>query len=105
MRVDRNFGRVCAFALYLGSATAILVAPSSPCAVKCGNVLQSTSIDDIVCNDANFATSTGQTFQACIDCELTSTFTEPSATSDLYALLCMPRFLFLCPGSIANVIR
>ena len=77
-------------ALLAAAAHAILVAPSSQCAVQCGNVLSSTSGSDLTCADSAYAgTVAGQTFQSCIACELNSTYVDPTTKlSDLQALLC-----------------
>jgi hypothetical protein len=77
-------------ALFTASTNAIVVAPSSQCAVQCGNVLSSTSGSDLTCSDSVYATTTaGQTFQNCIACELNSTYVDPTTKeSDLQALLC-----------------
>jgi hypothetical protein len=82
-------------ALLTASACAILVAPSSQCAVQCGNVLTSTSGSDLTCSDSVYASSVvGQTFESCITCELNSTYVDPvTKLSDLQALLCVYLFL------------
>jgi hypothetical protein len=57
--------------------------------VQCGNVLSSTSGNDLVCSDGGYNTVTGQTFQNCINCEISSTFVDStSQESDLQWLLC-----------------
>lgn len=78
---------LCAF--LAASSHALLVAPSSQCAVQCGNVLSSTSGSDLTCTDSAYAGSvTGQTFQSCIACELNSTYVDPTTKqSDLQWLL------------------
>lgn len=72
------------------SVEAILVAPSSPCAVQCGNVQSSTTGSDLVCGDSSYAASaTGQTLENCIACELNSTYQDPNTKqTDLQWLLC-----------------
>ncbi len=77
-------------ALLTASTHAILVAPSSQCAVQCGNVLSSTSGSDLTCSDSGYAGSvTGQTFENCIACELNSTYVDPvTKQTDLQWLLC-----------------
>jgi hypothetical protein len=82
-------------ALFTTSAHAILVAPSSQCAVQCGNVLTSTTGSDLTCSDSAYAsTVAGQTFESCIACELNSTYVDPTTKqSDLQWLLCMGLFL------------
>jgi len=77
-----------ALRLFTMSATAILVAKDSPCGTSCGNVLDSTSPDDIMCDESRFtATSAGQVFQSCINCERESTYSSGNDT-DLKWLLC-----------------
>lgn len=84
------------YAFLAASSYAILVAPSSQCAVQCGNVLSSTSGSDVTCSDSAYAgTVAGQTFQNCIACELNSTYVDPTnKQSDLQWLLCAYLFLF-----------
>lgn len=79
----------------LSPISAILVAPDSDCAVRCGNVLDATTSPDIVCGDDKFGSGTGQTFKACVECELTSTYVDPTGLSDLTALICMLRIYSL----------
>jgi len=75
--------------IFVLSSTAVLVAPGSQCAVSCGNVLSSTSPDDITCTDSTYASSSaGQVFQSCVSCEVTSTYVDESTNqTDLEALL------------------
>ena len=73
---------------------ALRVAPGSPCGVQCGNVLDSTSKNDIVCHEADYkVASVGQVFQKCIDCESTSDYVSKSSSgqqqTDLGSMLCM----------------
>src|SRR5271156_5291076 len=81
-------------ALLATSAHALLVAPSSQCAVQCGNFLSSTSGSDITCSDSAYAnTVAGSTFESCIACELNSTYVDPvTKQSDLASLLCASLF-------------
>jgi hypothetical protein len=73
-------------------AAALLVAPSSRCADRCGNLLSYITTDEISCYDAAYAeTASGQTFAACAACELDSTAADSVAganATDLAALLC-----------------
>ncbi|CAK7269843.1 hypothetical protein SEPCBS119000_003778 [Sporothrix epigloea] len=70
------------------SATALLVAPGSPCEQYCGNVLSTTTGADMTCQDSDYAsTSTGVVFEACIGCELQSAYSTGNI-SDLNYLLC-----------------
>lgn len=92
--------------LFTTSTDAILVAPSSQCAVQCGNVLSSTSIVDLVCGDSSYTGSAvGQTFQNCIACELNSTYVDPTTKqSDLQWLLCAYLFLSYHGGSVIELV-
>ena len=75
-------------------AHALLVAPNSPCAPQCGNVLTTTSGAEISCNDGDYASSTyGPAFQSCLNCELASTYVDPQSNmTDLQAALYNLRF-------------
>jgi hypothetical protein len=77
-----------ALTLLPAPASAILAPPSSPCAVRCGNVLQSTNRADVACDDTAFGSQPGVTFQSCIECQMNSTFVESGGVSDLQALIC-----------------
>lgn len=76
----------------MGASSAILVAQDSPCAVQCGNVLDSTSPEDLVCDAIDYSMAyQGTVFKNCIECESTSDYTISGgkpATSDLQAMLC-----------------
>ncbi|RYP78268.1 hypothetical protein DL771_000745 [Monosporascus sp. 5C6A] len=51
----------------LRASSAILVADRSPCSTSCGNVLSSTTVDDLVCSEIGYAeTSQGIVFENCI---------------------------------------
>ncbi|KAF4585759.1 centromere/microtubule binding protein cbf5-like protein [Ophiocordyceps camponoti-floridani] len=58
----------------LQPASAILATPGSPCSTGCGNVLGSTSADDVVCDTGAYADAVGQLFQGCVECEMGSGF-------------------------------
>jgi hydrogenase maturation factor HypF (carbamoyltransferase family) len=71
---------------------AVLVAQNSPCQTNCGNVLDATTEDQIVCDDSSYGTTSGKVFQACVACESTSpyvTMERNQTVSDLQAMLCM----------------
>ncbi|KAI1171939.1 hypothetical protein F4777DRAFT_582400 [Nemania sp. FL0916] len=71
-------------------ARAVLVAPNSPCQTNCGNVLTSTTDDQIVCHDADYGTTAGKVFQSCVACESTSAYVTSDGNrteSDLQAFL------------------
>lgn len=87
-----SISRAIVASALLGASSAILVAENSPCAVSCGNVLDSTPISDIVCTAVDYSmTYQGTVFKSCVECESTSDYTiekgDP-ATSDLQAMLC-----------------
>lgn len=70
------------------AASALLVAPGSPCATQCGNVLSSISGPDINCDANAYHVNQGVVFKNCIDCQLTSTYVHQNQT-DLQWMLCM----------------
>ncbi|CAK7223968.1 hypothetical protein SCUCBS95973_005359 [Sporothrix curviconia] len=81
-----NLTLVTAVAL-AGPATALLVAPGSPCEQYCGNVLSTTTGADMTCQDSDYAASSaGIVFETCIGCELKSAYSSGN-TSDLNYLL------------------
>lgn len=57
---------------------AILVAPGSPCASKCGNVLDKTSSDDLVCEEDQYDSGAGLVFKSCVECQLSSSYVTES---------------------------
>ncbi len=73
-------------------AQAIIVAQNSPCEKNCGNVLNMDTVDQIVCDDADYGTTAGKVFQSCVACESTSPYAITNGNqpeSDLQAMLCM----------------
>lgn len=68
----------------------ILVSEGSQCAVKCGNVGESTASEDLSCGDGTHSAFPGLTQKECIQCELNSTHVAPNGVSDLQAMICMP---------------
>lgn len=77
----------------LPAAEAILVAPDSPCSTNCGNVLDSTAPDDLVCTPGQYTggynNNAGTVFQGCVQCELESGYVTKNNYSDNEAALCM----------------
>lgn len=71
----------------LGVADAILVTDGSPCEIQCGNELEHTTKDDIVCKQDEYGSAAGGTFQRCTRCELESNYTA-NGQSDLQWMLC-----------------
>lgn len=86
-------------------ALAILVAPGSPCASRCGNVLDSTSSEDIPCDESAYSSGAGAVFKSCVDCQLRSTYFTTSdefsnkKESDLQWMICEPGPFFFSPFS------
>lgn len=94
-----NLWRAAVILGLLAPIPAVLVAPDSDCAISCGNVLDATTPADVACGDKKFGSGAGQTFKACVECELKSTYVDPTGLSDLTAVICMcPIYplLFLC---------
>jgi len=70
-------------------AAGLLVAPGSPCSQYCGNTLDSTIDDELVCDAGSYdRSSAGTVFKGCIGCEMTSTYSSPNKQTDLQWLLC-----------------
>ncbi|KAH6987505.1 hypothetical protein BKA56DRAFT_669150 [Ilyonectria sp. MPI-CAGE-AT-0026] len=83
MRIITNFA---AAGLAIPLAEAILVAPNSPCSTDCGNVLSSTSADDIVCSQNSYSSGAGQVFDGCVSCEIASDYSNNGETDQQWAL-------------------
>ncbi|KAI1376595.1 hypothetical protein F4677DRAFT_82561 [Hypoxylon crocopeplum] len=84
--------RALIFAAFWRLPAALLVGSGSPCGTKCGNVLDSTTTDMIVCDEGEYSTKTeGQVFEACVGCESTSSYSQQSS-SDLKSLLYNVRY-------------
>lgn len=79
-------------AMALPAARAILVSPGSPCSSDCGNVLDSTSPADLVCDNAGLSAPAGQPFQSCVECEMRSGYSQRNQ-SDVQSVLCTLRDL------------
>ncbi|RYP70645.1 hypothetical protein DL769_004891 [Monosporascus sp. CRB-8-3] len=88
MRFTRSTIAFGAFARYI---SALLVARDSPCETLCGNVLDSTTPDDIVCRESDYPlAAAGIVFQQCITCEAGSAHVygeKVNQESDLGAML------------------
>ncbi|GAP93226.1 putative lpxtg-domain-containing protein [Rosellinia necatrix] len=91
-----RFGQVIiALGALARKARAVLVAHHSPCETNCGNVLDATAADQVVCDDADYGTTPGKVFQSCVTCESTSPYEITDGnqtTSDLQAMLFNMRF-------------
>lgn len=80
--------RAIVLGLFLGQATAILVADNSPCQGLCGNVLDATTVGDVVCREEDYGSSAeGIVFQQCTSCQLRSDYTT-GIEHDTQWLLC-----------------
>ncbi|CCT65679.1 uncharacterized protein FFUJ_02644 [Fusarium fujikuroi IMI 58289] len=66
----------------LGPAVAILVADNSPCGTVCGNVLDATTNDDVVCQEGDYTSGAGIVFQQCLTCEQSSDYTTKNNQTD-----------------------
>ncbi|KAH6684370.1 hypothetical protein B0J14DRAFT_572732 [Halenospora varia] len=60
------------------SSTALQALGNSPCAIQCGNVLESTTGADIACNDGDFGSTPGSVFKTCVSCQLSSKYVDPT---------------------------
>lgn len=70
-------------------SNALLAQSGSPCAVQCGNVLDSTTGSEIVCDDNGYSGAAGTVYQNCINCQLSSTYVDPvTKKSDTQEALC-----------------
>ncbi|KPM41311.1 hypothetical protein AK830_g5239 [Neonectria ditissima] len=84
MRIVTNFA--AAVAVAVPAANAILVAPSSPCSSDCGNVLDATTPDDIVCSQDSYTSGAGQVFEGCVECEISSDYSHDGETDQQWML-------------------
>lgn len=84
---------------FLSPVVAILVADNSPCGTLCGNVLDATTADDIVCQEDDYKSGAGIVYQQCVACELSSDYHTKKNETDLQWLLCKPAhsLLFYLP--------
>ncbi|KAI0205239.1 hypothetical protein F4808DRAFT_411013 [Astrocystis sublimbata] len=74
---------------------AVFVASNSPCQTNCGNVLDATTPDQIVCKDADYGTTAGKVYQSCVACESRSQYITDDGNrtvSDLQAMLYNMRY-------------
>ncbi|BAE59233.1 unnamed protein product [Aspergillus oryzae RIB40] len=61
-------------------AVALRTAPGSPCANVCNKQSTNTTGSEITCLDTDFtSTSKGSQFKQCVDCQLRSTYSDPSS--------------------------
>ncbi|CAM1508344.1 Fc.00g051920.m01.CDS01 [Cosmosporella sp. VM-42] len=84
LRLTTTFA--AAASLALPAAYAIFVTPGSPCSTNCGNVLDSTTPSDLVCSQNSYVSGTGQVFEGCVNCELTSGYKNEDETDTQWML-------------------
>ncbi|KAM0536962.1 hypothetical protein ACHAPW_004697 [Verticillium nonalfalfae] len=73
--------------LWLSRASALKAVDGSPCQTLCGNVLGSTSSDELVCKEEDYDTSAeGGVFERCTTCQLTSGYIDGDETDTQWAL-------------------
>jgi len=97
MRTSRVVA-LAALTIQTSVVTAIRVATGSPCSAKCGNVLDQTSSDNIVCDEGAYSSGDGMVFKNCVTCEARSTYVTEGTNgkeSDLQWMICE----FLAPFS------
>lgn len=77
----------------LPAARALVVTPGSDCETKCGNVLDSTSPDEIVCKQQDYSTTdAGKMFTDCLTCLEHSVYTQDGKQTDTQWMLCTSAF-------------
>ena len=75
-------------------ATAIFTTAGSPCAQYCGNTLGATAADETVCTQDEYdTTNTGVVYKACMQCQMTSEYSQGNET-DVKSFLCELLFRF-----------
>lgn len=68
--------------------TAIFTTSGSPCAKFCGNSLGGTAGDETVCTQEEYdMTNTGVVYKACMQCQMTSEYSQGTET-DVKSFLC-----------------
>ncbi|OLN84911.1 hypothetical protein CCHL11_03927 [Colletotrichum chlorophyti] len=72
--------------LCLSLASAIQVAKGSPCETLCGNVLDATTKDDIVCDEHSYSSAAGSVYSQCISCQLSSGYSTADQTDTQWLL-------------------
>ncbi|KAF7561302.1 hypothetical protein G7046_g2839 [Stylonectria norvegica] len=70
----------------LPAAQAVLVTPGSPCSTSCGNVLDATTPADVICSQDGYSVGTGQLFEGCVNCELSSGYRNEQETDTQWML-------------------
>ncbi|CCC11282.1 hypothetical protein SMACR_03985 [Sordaria macrospora] len=61
--------------------TALFITAGSPCAKYCGNSLQGTAADEVVCTSDQYdMTNTGVVYKECMQCQMTSEYSQGSET-------------------------
>ncbi|KAK0376612.1 hypothetical protein CLIM01_06028 [Colletotrichum limetticola] len=83
----RSSTGVLVLGLWLSRVSAIHVANGSPCQTLCGNVLDATTKNDVVCDEHSYSSSAGSVYQQCVSCELSSDYaTSTNETDTQWAL-------------------
>lgn len=68
--------------------TAIFTTTGSPCAQYCGNTLGATAGDETVCTQDEYdMTNAGAVYKACMQCQMTSEYSQGNET-DVKSFLC-----------------
>ena len=81
---------VASLLLLLPAARALIIATGSPCAEECGNVLDSTSPEEIVCEQNEYTTTdAGDIFVNCLSCLSTSVYAADGNETDAQWMLCV----------------
>ena len=83
----RTLTTLAALAGTASVANAIAASDGSPCSSSCGNVLDATTGEDIICDQAEYAEDVGEVFQDCVECQLQSGY-QKSTESDTQWALC-----------------
>ncbi|KAJ5096028.1 hypothetical protein NUU61_005384 [Penicillium alfredii] len=94
---------------FFPAVDALRTAEGSPCADVCHKSSSNTTSSEIACLDASYNATKGRTFEKCVDCQLRSTYDNPSTgESDVNWGLYNLRYAFsTCvygfPHSVSNV--
>lgn len=84
-----GFARVALAFAIASRVSAIHVADGSPCESLCGNVLDATTSEDVVCDQNDYSSiDAGVVYQQCTSCELESGYHSSSNETDVQWLLC-----------------
>ncbi|KAG9246246.1 hypothetical protein BJ878DRAFT_417407 [Calycina marina] len=81
MRPSRVSSGLVLITTFAATNNALQILSSSPCAVQCGNVLGSTSGNELTCFDDSYSSSAGVVFESCMNCLLASKWDSPANAS------------------------